>query len=57
MKYKIDYYLSVPENEADMKASSTMTQLIHNRFKSVFTGISCFKGTFSSQVKDGIKPY
>ena len=30
---------------------------IHVEFSDVFTGIGCFKGTFSLQVKDDMKPY
>ena len=40
-----------------MKASAVTIESIHNQFKDVFTGIECFKGTFSLQVKDSTKPY
>ena len=43
--------------EADMVASAKTTHELHNTHSYVFTGISCFKGTFSLQVKEGKKPY
>ena len=42
---------------AVMKARALLTQEIHNKFKVVFTVIGCFKGTYSLQVKEGVKPY
>ena len=45
-KYKIEYFIAGPEKDADMKASAALTLSIHNKFKGVFTGISCFKATF-----------
>ena len=38
-----------------MKATAELTQSVHNKFKDIFTGIACFKGTFSLQVKEGDK--
>ena len=33
------------------------TRKIYNEYCSVFTGIGCFKGTFSLQFKENMKPY
>ena len=30
---------------------------MHDEFSDVFIGIVCFKGTFSSQIKDDVKHY
>ena len=40
-----------------MVASATTKQELHNEYSDVFTGIGCFKATFSLQVKDRAKPY
>ena len=37
-EYKIEYFVAGLEKEGDMKASAVITQLIHNKFKDVFTG-------------------
>ena len=39
------------------RASANMTKQIQKEFKDVFTGIGCFEGTFSLQVKPDSKPY
>ena len=43
--------------EANRVASVETTFKIQNEYSYVFTGIGCFKGTFSLQVKDAVKPY
>ena len=42
--------------EANKWASAGTTQTIHNEYSNVFTGIGCFKGTFSLQVKEDKTP-
>ena len=34
-----------------------MTQKIHNAYSDIFTGIVCFEGPFSLQLKPDSKPY
>ena len=51
-KYKIDYFFTRVERNADIKASTELTQEAHDECKDVFTGIKCFKGTFSLQVRE-----
>ena len=43
--------------ESNRSVSAETTQTIHNEYGDVFTGIRCFKGTFSLPVKDDINPY
>ena len=45
------------DKEADMVARSNPTQELHSKYTNVFSGIGCFKGTISLQVKEGEKPY
>ena len=54
---EIGYFIAGPETEADMVVSAKTAQIMHNGFSNVFTGIRCFKGTFSLQVKYGAKAY
>ena len=53
----IHYFIADLRREADMTEITKITQEIFNTFNDVFSGIGCFKGTFSLQVKDGMKPY
>ena len=39
------------------RETSAKTLKIHSECSKVFTGIECFKGTFSLKVKDDAKPY
>ena len=39
-----------------MKASATLTDSIYNECADVFFSMRCFKGTFSLQVNDDMKP-
>ena len=43
------HFIGGPEKETNMKASAVITQSVHIEFKYLFTGIGCFKGTFSLQ--------
>ena len=43
--------------EAYRGVSVETTLKIHDEYSDVFTGIGCFKGTFSLQVKDDVKAY
>ena len=62
-KCKIDYFISGPEKETDMKVSAVITHAIHINntdntqwVKLVFTGIDCFKETFYYRSKMGSNP-
>ena len=46
-----NYFLSLPNVEADKRKSIKLTRKIHNAFGDVFNGIGCFKGIFSLQLK------
>ena len=39
------------EKDAGMEASAALTQSINYKFKDAFTGIGCFRGTFSLKVR------
>ena len=52
-----NYFLSLPNVEADKRKSIKMTSKIHNAFWDVFNGIGCFKGTFCLQLKPDSKLY
>ena len=54
---EIDCFVVGPEIEADRVASTKTTQMMHNDDSDVFKGIGCFKGMFSLQIKDDVKPY
>ena len=45
-KYKIDKLIAGPEWEADMTASSEITQFTHNEFKDVFHAFGVLKNIF-----------
>ena len=53
----IEYFLPGPNKENNKRASASITKQIQKEFEEVFTGISCFDGTFSLQVKPDSKPY
>ena len=55
-KYTTSFFIAGPEKETKRKASARLTEFIHNVFKDVFSGIGCFEGTVSLQVKEGSKP-
>ena len=50
-------FLSSPNMEIDKRKSAELTQKIYNVFDNIFTGIGCFEGTFSLQLKPDSKPY
>ena len=52
----IEYFLSGPSYERDMKRSTETTQQVHKDFEDVFNGTGYF-GTFSLQLKSDSKPY
>ena len=54
---EIEYFLPGPNKENDKGASVNITKQIQKEFEVVFTGIECFEGTFSLQVKLDSKPY
>ena len=53
-KHNLGYFIADPNIEADMAASAKNTKELHIEIDDVFSGIHCFKGTFSLQVKEGI---
>ena len=57
LSYVADYLLLGPGKEADRKESAKLTKQLHNEFKDIFTGISCFEGIFTLQIKEKIKQY
>ena len=44
------YFITGPDKEANMETKTT--QELHSKYSDVFTGIGCFEGTFSLQVKE-----
>ena len=47
-----------PGNEADIETSARITQAMYNdNNDGFFSGIGCFKDTFSLHVKEIVKPY
>ena len=40
----------------DLKANTKITDSVHEEFDADISGIGCFKGIFSLQVKDSSKP-
>ena len=52
-----DYFRSNTKREADREASRILMKKIHNDFSDVFTGISCFNGTFKLQMREGSHLY
>ena len=53
----MDYFFAGLEKEYDVVVSKEMGKELHDKYSSVFSGIWYFKGTFSIQVKSGVKPY
>ena len=52
-KTNISNYFYASDNKEDKTGSGAITNRIHNEFNYLFSGIGCFKGTFSLQIKDG----
>ena len=52
---KIKYFLAGPSEKSDKKASTEITKQLQMEFEDVFTGIGCFDGTFTLQVKPDSK--
>ena len=55
-KLDTDHFVAGQHMETD-RAASAKTMEMHNECNDVFTGIGCFKGTFSLQVSDDANPY
>ena len=53
----INYFLPGPNQDNDKRPSAEITQQLQRDIKDVFTGIGCFDGMFSLQVKPDSKPY
>ena len=51
------HFLPGPDDKADMSVSAKLTKQLQSKFKDFCTGIGCFEGTFSLQVKADSKPY
>ena len=52
-----NYFFSSPNVEAEKRKSIELMQRIHKVFGNVFSGIGCFEGSFSLQLKPDSKPY
>ena len=50
------YFLQGPNKQNDERASTNKTKQIQREFEELFTGIGCFEGTFSLQVKPDNEP-
>ena len=48
-----DYFRSNASKQEDKKVSRLLTIKIYNEFSDIFTGSSCFKGTFKLGVREG----
>ena len=53
----INYFYSLNNIDVYKRKSRAMMQKIHKKFGDIFSGIGCFKGTFSLQLKPDSKPY
>ena len=53
----IDYFSAGPNKEADRERSAKLTNSIQQECTDGFSGIGCFKGMLSVQLKDGLIPY
>ena len=51
------YFNYSDKKKTDKRVSTAIMHRIHNEFNDLFSGICCFKGTFSLQVKEGSHPY
>ena len=51
------YFNLSDNNEAEKRESEAITNRIYKELNDLFSGISCFEGTFSLQVKEGSHPY
>ena len=54
---EIEYFIVCQGVDADRVASAKTMQIMHYDYRNLFTGIRCFKGIFSMQIKDDVKPY
>ena len=54
---KINYSHPGPSKDSNKRVRAEITQQLQRHFKDVFTGIGCFDGTYSLQVKLDSKPY
>ena len=52
-----DYFHSSNNKETDNRVNETITSRINNESINLFSGIGCFEGTFSLQVKEDNCPY
>ena len=53
---KMNYFLPGPSQDSNKRVNTEITQQPQRDFKDVFTGIGCFDGTFSLEVKLDSKP-
>ena len=51
------YFIAGPRKEVDIAVSAKITKEMHTDNNNGFAGIEYFKGTFSLQVREGVKPY
>ena len=55
-KWETDDSLAGPEKEMHMMTSAEIIKELHNIHSDFLSGIGCYKGTASIQVKEGAKP-
>ena len=53
----IEYFLLGPSSENDRRASTEITKQLQRDFEDIFSGIGCFDGMCSLQIKPDSKPY
>ena len=52
-----DYFVAGLYMEANRTASVKTTQIMHNDYNDIFTGIGYFEGKFSLQIKNDARSY
>ena len=55
--YILDYFLPFLNRKGDKEASAKLTERLCDEFEGVFTGIGCFEGMFTLQIKERSKQY
>ena len=53
----VNYFFPGPNQDNETRGSAEITQQLQRDFEDVFTGIGCFDGMFSLQIKPDSRPY
>ena len=53
LNWIIDYFLMGPSRESDKKPNTKITDQMCNEFENVLSGIGCFEGIITVQIKEG----